>query len=273
MKKIIRLTESELVNVVKNVINETCLYESTMDRIEMWLKNHECAFITAWRTKYVNVTERTFEPKHIGHDKDHRGMKYEKDETFVVGDTFTTEEKKYYNRQLKASLLSLGFGVTNVRGVFREEGCTGCDSGQEESFFVVNKDDKAGFKEALFKLSEYYNQDCFMYSPKGSIEAYNIGTNFSEWPGYGNEEPAGKFNKHVQSMFMSRIGNQGFSFGNPDDMEDDKPKTFADRKAARMQKNFEKRIDEALDRIEYYNIGARRSIYDNSREVLKRLFA
>ena len=107
----------------------------------------------------------------------------------------------------------------------------------------------------MFEISEYYNQDSFMYSPKGTDEGFLIGTNKAAWPGYGNEEPSNKFKRDVQSIFMSRIGNRGFSFTNGDrinpndpkrkeklssddnNYETDRPMTFQDRKKERIKNN------------------------------------
>lgn len=79
---------------------------------------------------------------------------------------------------MKAALLSLGYGVTQIRGPYKEFGQS---ESQEESLFVVNLKDDPKFKKNLFKLSGYYNQDSFMYSPKGSDEGILIGTNNADF--------------------------------------------------------------------------------------------
>lgn len=258
------LNENKLKSIIRESINKM-LNESTLNRIEEYIKNEECAIITAWRDTLQNVTKETFTPKHITHEKGHRGNKIVTDAMFNVGDKFSTEEKKFYNRELKAKLLKYGYGVTQVRGTYRESGI----EGQEESLFVVNRNNDPNFKDVLFKLSEYYNQDSFLYSPKGTTEGYLIGTNTYDYPGYKNTVRSGQFRKNIQSMFMSRIGNKGFSFTDgkeidktdPDrfnkldngdnNYEIDKPMAFKDRKQERI-KGLSNESIERLLRIETY---------------------
>ena len=275
------------------------LQESSLNRVSEWIKSKECAFITAWRTRYIHTTPNTFKPKHIENGRfaetikayrrklengyeptedevlkfkemESSGECYWSGEEFSEGDIFTSDEKRHYNRELKATLLRLGYGVTNVRGVFREEGITGCDTNQEESFLVVNRNGDPNFKDTLFKLSEYYNQDCFMYSPFGSDEGFNIGTNAADWPGYRNSERAGAFRTNVQHKFMSRIGNAGFAFGDREKMKPDGRPSFRDRKQSRIDKQ-RKPMDERFDTIANYGIGGRRSIYECCDRVVEEL--
>lgn len=231
---------SEIVKKeIKNVIKE-----STIGRATYWIENYEIAVLTAWRDSLNNVTDNTFVPD----DKN-------------IGDNFSTKEKKMYNRELKAKLLQMGYGVTNVRGTYREGGADGTDV-QEESFLVVNLKDDAGFKAKIFQLSEYYNQDSFMYSPKGSDEAVLVGTNNCDFPGYGEEIPTGKLQKNVSSMFMTRVGNKGFSFADDADVYQDKPLTFNDRKRMRMNEKITKHL-ETFDRA---SIGAKYAILHEARK-------
>lgn len=275
----IKLTETKLRGMIKNAIKDV-LNESSMNRISDYVKNYECAMLTAWRNTYTDETNNTFKPNHMYHDKNKtndgrtvgRGIKHQ-GEPMRTGENFSTEEKKYYNRELKASLLRLGYGVTQVRGSYKE---FGQNESQEESLFVVNLKNDPNFKRNIFKLSEYYNQDSFMYSPNGSDEGILIGTNNAEFPGYGNEVPSGKFKRDIQSMFMSRIGNKGFSFTNGEKIsnndpnrntkfndgdnnyEKDSPMTFSDRKQARMNESVEKILN--LDTFDRYSINGKHAI-------------
>ena len=285
MKKTIILTEGDVRKIVRQCVNEALdgkqnLYESTMNRVMNWIKNYECATLTAWRDQYTDITDNTFKPTHIYHEKNvvdgktvgrgnkHAGAKMQQ------GEHFSTEEKKYYNRELKAALLCLKYGVTNIRGSYKE---CGKNESQEESFLVVNLNDDPNFKNNIFKLSEYYNQDSFMYSPKGSDEGFWVGTNNAAFPGYGKERPSTKFHRDVQSLFMSRIGNRGFSFsngervskddpnrneklsdGDSNNYEDDEPLTFADRKAQRMTESVERILQ--IDTFDRYGINGKHAI-------------
>lgn len=220
------------------------LFESNMNRIEKWVREKEIAILSAWRSKYTNVTDDTFKPNGKN-----------------VGDEFSTKEKKTYNRELKAKLLTLGYGVTNVRGVYREGGPKGSDE-QEESFFIVNLSNDADFKQKIFKLSEHYNQDSFIYSPMGTDEAVLIGTNNCDFPGYGNEVPQSSFKRNVASMFMSRIGSQGFAFADDNDTYSDDPLTFNDRKQDRL----EKALNENLETFKRHSVNAKNAIVSESRK-------
>lgn len=281
------ITEKRINEIVKNTVNEYLnkrekLTESSINRISNYVQNYECAILTAWRGTYTDVTDNTFKPMHITHNSMKtddgrtigRGNKVTTNEPINVGDNFSTEEKKFYNRELKASLLKLGYGVTQVRGSYKE---FGQNESQEESLFVVNLKDDPNFYKNIFKLSEYYNQDSFMYSPKGSDEGILIGTNNADFPGYGNTIKNGNFKRGIQSLFMSRIGNKGFSFTNGDKVtkddpnrgdklndyeknnyETDEPLSFADRKNMRMNESIEKIL--MIETYDKYSIGAKQAI-------------
>lgn len=275
----LKISETKLRGIIKNAV-QNALNESSMNRISDYVKNYECAMLTAWRNTYTDETDNTFKPNHIYHDKTKasdgrnigRGVKHQ-GQPMQSGENFSTEEKKYYNRELKASLLRLGYGVTQVRGSYKEYGQ---NESQEESLFVVNLKNDTNFKKNIFKLSEYYNQDSFMYSPKGTDEGFLIGTNNAEFPGYGKEVPSGKFKRDIQSMFMSRIGNKGFSFTNGEKIsnnypqrdtkfndgdnnyETDSPLTFSDRKQLRMNESIEKILK--LDTFDRYSINGKHAI-------------
>ena len=289
MKSKIVLTEDKLRSLIRTELNNV-LNESTMNRISDYIRNYECAIITAWRNTLQDTTDNTFKPSHISHNKEKvngkvigRGKKVV-GEPMQNGEDFSTEEKKYYNRELKAALLSLGYGVTQIRGSYKEYGQS---ESQEESLLVVNLKDDPKFKENIFKLSEYYNQDSFMYSPKGSDEGILIGTNNAPFPGYGEEIPSGKFKRDVQSMFMSRIGNKGFSFTNGDKVsksdtnrkdkldngdnnyETDEPQTFADRKKQRIGESIERLLQ--IDTYGRYGINAKRAIKYYGNNLLNKI--
>jgi hypothetical protein len=64
----------------------------------------------------------------------------------------------------------------------------------------------------MTKLGELFCQDSVMIIEKGGDNNYLIGTNNSEYPGYGKIEKMGKFKPHVESEFMTRVGDSPFSF-------------------------------------------------------------
>lgn len=231
--------------IIRENINRFLIQESSYERTMRFLVEYECAIITAWRGELKDESEFTNPDfRNISHEKGNRGHKIVSQDVKQHGDKFSTEEKKYNNNELRGLLLALKYGVQKVRGTYREGGVK---ESQEESYLVVNIHHDPKFKQNIFDMSEWYNQDSFIYSPEGSDEAFLVGTNSFEYPGYGKEEPSGKLHKYVRSMYMSRLGNKGFSFTNGEyngDMtdeyannyEDDKPQTFQDRKADRKEK-------------------------------------
>ena len=184
-------------NISQKLIKEDVetLCESSWSRILHWMETHDIATITAFRGSLRDVTEGTLIPD--GCD---------------VGYEFSLQENRNRNRQLKASLLADGYGVTSIFGSWIE-GISGSDAKEvaEESFFVVNLKDDPDFFNKLFKLSEYFNQDSFLFKEKGSDEAVLVGTNASDFPGYGNKVVAGELTS-LPSKFMSRIKKAAFAF-------------------------------------------------------------
>lgn len=199
---------------------------------------HDIACLTAYRDEFRNATDKTLDdrPQELKDADKARGITDAADKTPY---RYSTEEKKHRNRDLKASLLKFGYGVTSIRGNYIEN----FDTPQakevgENSYFIVNLKDDPNFYQNIFTLSELYNQDCFLFKAKDSDDAYNIGTNVGQWPGYDVKEPAGKFHTNVKSEFLSRIGNSSFAFM-PDDVKAEHDKTpydFHTRKQERTPK-------------------------------------
>lgn len=242
MRQTITITESELKSIIKDAINE-----SSLNRVLSWMNQYDIACLTAFRGEYKNATPNTKDDRPqdlVGSD-----MPYK----------YTTKEKVARNRELKASLLSLGYGVTNIRGNYIENyGTIDAVELGESSFFVVNLKDDPNFKQNIFELSEYYNQDCFLFKPKGSDEAYNIGTNYGEYPGYGNADSIGKLHINIDNEFLSRVGNASFAFTSDDNpKQDNREYGFKTRKQDRA--NAIREMLE-LDVYENYSRGSRMSI-------------
>jgi hypothetical protein len=215
-KKLNTIIENRIIEILNE--NNQIINESSISRIEKWVLSNDIAGISAFRGKLIYETENTLNDFGLGH-------------------VYTKPENIVRNRNLKATLLKLGYGVTKIAGSYVEQGG---DESQEESYIVVNLNDDPKFKENLFKLSEYYNQDSFLFKAKDDEDAYLIGTNNSDFPGYGNEINQGKFNKNVSAKYMSRINNQGFAFSKNDEdnpLSTDNPFTFSDRKKQRIEHN------------------------------------
>lgn len=262
------IKETDFRDIVKENVKRV-LFEKTLNRVEQYVRDYEIAIITAWRNQFINATDKTDRPTHIKTEKGQRGKKIDTQIPFDDGEQYTTVEKKYYNKQLQATLLNYGYGVTKVRGRWHEE-LSNPNSDDEESFFVVNLPRKDGtvdknFKQHIFELSEKTGQDAFTYSPKGSTKGYAIGTNNASWPGYGKSVELGNFTKNITAQAMTLVGNNGFSFLNTDtEYTNSQPNSFLQRKQQRKNNS----PVGVLETMESYNVIARRLITEEAREFL-----
>ncbi len=223
MEKIVRLNERELKNIihesVKIVLNERktnsfinevrnfntiidktnkTLNESSINRMLQWLKNCDCAFISAFRNELKDV--RDMNATYLGPDDKNQ---------WQIGKQFTHEENRQKNKLMVAELLQLGYGVTKVKGVY-PEGMT--DETSEESYLVVNRNDDENFLDNLLRISEYYNQDSIYYKEKGKTKGNLIGTNNNGFPEYHQKGEDSELKTSIASNYMSRMGNKAFSF-------------------------------------------------------------
>ena len=172
------------------------LNEKSLNRMMLWLNKCDCAFITAFRYKLIDIANP---------DKTYYGP----NDNWVDKKIFTHEENREKNKLLKAELLNLKYGVTTVKGVYPE----GMNNElSEESFFVVNRFNDPNFLNNLLSLAEYFNQDSIYYKPKDKTYGYLIGTNGATYPGYHKKGDESKLKPGSASNFMSRIGNKAFSF-------------------------------------------------------------
>jgi hypothetical protein len=223
MEKIVHLNENELKNIihesVKNIINEkktnsfinevrnfnsvidksnTNLNESSINRMLQWLKDCDCAFISAFRNELKDVKD--MDATYLGPDDKNQ---------WQIGKHFTHEENRQKNKLMVAKLLQLGYGVTKVKGVY-PEGMT--DETSEESYLVVNRNNDENFLDNLLSISELYNQDSIYYKEKGKTKGYLIGTNDSGFPEYHQKGEDSEMKTGTASNYMSRMGNKAFSF-------------------------------------------------------------
>ena len=170
---------------ILNEWNKFVINETSINRVRQHIMENETAFITAYRNDTKDYTK--CRPNHSKNDKN-----------------------KSRNKELKAVLMERGYGVTSVMGSYVEGfGTKAAKEVKEHSFFVVNLNDDPNFKEAIFKLSEFYCQDSFLYVPQGGKDALLIGTNDDDFPGYGVESNTGNFLGGFEGQFMSRVGKRG----------------------------------------------------------------
>lgn len=192
-----------------NELVEKVILESSISKILNYVKNFECATISASRGKLTNLTDNAYVPEDYADERD-----------------LTKEENRKRNTELKAKLLKLGYGVTALDGRFAEAG--EMFPGKETSYFVVNRNDDPEFFNNIFRLSEYFNQDSFLYKPAGTMSAKLIGTNNAErnedWgqPGFNNEIEVGDFHPNGFEGALSKMGNKVFQFRLNENKEQDK---------------------------------------------------
>lgn len=172
------------------------LNEKSLNRMMLWLNKCDCAFITAFRYKLIDIANP---------DKTYYGP----NDNWTDKKIFTHEENREKNKLLKAELLNLKYGVTTVKRVY-PEGMN--NESSVESFFVVNRFNDPNFLNNLLSLAEYFNQDSIYYKPKDKTYGYLIGTNGATYPGYYKKGDESKLKPCSASNFMSRIGNKAFSF-------------------------------------------------------------
>ena len=180
----------EIMDKFGNLLNE-----SSLNRIYSHIQEHDCAIITAFRSSMVNCVS--------GED----------DERIL-----NIRNNKNRNKNLKAALISLGYGVTGVKGTYIENFMSDNEiEVKEDSYFVVNLTDDPTFISKIIKLGEIFCQDSVLILERGGENNYLYGTNESDFPGYGESVPVGGFKPGIESEFMTRVSGRPFaleSFGN-----------------------------------------------------------
>ena len=171
------------------------LNESGLSRVHQHISAHDTAVITAFRND-PSSTEGCVDSAPPG----------EQEESPL-------KANKARNRNLKAVLLRMGYGVTRVDGSYIEnfDDVDNRKEVSEESFFVVNLKDDPGFNNNIVNLGQKFCQDSVLLIPQGGDAAFLLGTNES-WPGLGEKDPVGRFEGGKEAEFMSRVKGRPFVF-------------------------------------------------------------
>lgn len=152
---------------------------------------------------------------------------------------YTKEQNKERSRQLSARLLSLGYNITRLQGVYPEETSSQKKEdpqkeNKEISWFVVDVNNSGNLEDDLFKLGEKFKQDSILFIPKGAINndaiAYLIGTKpeGTEFIKYKEKIPFEKGRLGVSSpIYTSYVNGRPFIFENADDFFVKKPTGMA----------------------------------------------
>jgi len=156
------------------------------------------------------------------------------------GKPLNKSQNRERNKKLKAAVLSLGYGSTDVFGSWLE---TVAKTGEqvesaEESFFVVNLPNDPKFYQRMEALSTLWEQDAFLIKMAGKNPEL-VGTNETcVWIKKGDKRELGDFHLNKMSQNMTRIGNTPFVFDDKVNKITDAPlASFATRKKDRMAKN------------------------------------
>ena len=174
---------------IETLINEQIIYldkqesseeglrsaeNASLNRVVYWINKTDCANITAWRS----------------------GNKR------AINDA--------NNRELQETLRAMGYGVIKLQGFYAE---VGQDVSKENSFLVFDQNDDPNFYENLYKLSEKFDQDCFLYKAAEEDIAYLIGTNEDFIRDNGERVEAGRLRiGNISAKIYSEIGSGRISF-------------------------------------------------------------
>lgn len=166
------------------------LTESSLSRIHQHMMEHETAVISAYRNDIHDSKECT-------------------DNAVVAGEG---DKNILRSRDLKATLLSQGFGVTKVQGSYIENYKTDAAiEVAEKSLLVVNLTDNEEFFSLISQLGEKFCQDSVLLIPRGGKNVFLRGTNNHEFPGYGNDVEQGDIKMGEHHEFMTRVGGRSFA--------------------------------------------------------------
>ena len=175
-----------------NNYTKEVLTESGLSRMWTHMQDHQTGMITAFR----------------GDPDDDEGCVMGPQP--VEGET-ALDKNKMRNRDLKATLLKFGYGVTAVQGTYIENYMKdNAIEVKEPSFFVHNQENDPKFFANLEMLAQKFCQDSVLLVPQGGEGAYFKGTNGAEFPGLGKSQEVGKFRGGEEGQFMTRVGNRPF---------------------------------------------------------------
>jgi|ETNvirnome_6_100_1030635.scaffolds.fasta_scaffold17851_4 hypothetical protein len=158
--------------------NKYVLSESGLSRLYDHMMEHESAILTAFRNEY--------------------------------------SKKQNYkrNRELKAQLLSMGYGVTKVDGSYIENFETPqAIEVSEQSYFVSNREKVDGFAGSITSLGESFEQDSVLIIPAGAKGAYLVGTREgNDFPPFGDQISVGDLKMGREAEFMSKVKGRPIVF-------------------------------------------------------------
>lgn len=182
---------------------------SSMSRIVSYLERFDCGTISAYRGYEGQIIQQ------LGTDE----FKRQLDNDPHAFDQYKVKQvvNKKNSQLLKQKLLSLGYGVVAIYGVYKEIGSP--TESKESSWFVFDYKQKGTLKKHLLYLGNQFEQDSITYADAGTdFDLYNTSP-FSTKP----NQPLHKANGNVvqqfkgygvglnsEQQFFSRLGNKHF---------------------------------------------------------------
>lgn len=134
--------------------------------------------------------------------------------------SLTSKENKERTFQLKTDLVKLGYSVTAIKGVYKENyGQPDEIEVHEDSFIVFDHKASGDLEENLLKLGKKYDQDSVTFSSVSDGEYWLIGTNNSGYPGMGNRVKLGSAMFGKNGEFFSSVRGRPFVFESVSDGE------------------------------------------------------
>lgn len=131
-----------------------------------------------------------------------------------TGKPYTYRENLQRNKSLLAKLKVAGFSVTSIKGSYIENyGTADAREVGENSFLVVDTQNKGNLKSVLLALGEEFEQDSIIFGTAGGAGVL-IGTNHCPggYPGYHKEAARGGAIFGKSGEFMSRVNGRPFVF-------------------------------------------------------------
>ena len=167
-------------------LNESLLVESGLSRVWKQTREHDYGTITAFRSA----------------------------EDCNKGKPYTKADNMKRNKSLVSKLQSLRYGITKIKGSYIENyGSQNEKEVGENSFIVIDLQDKGSLKRDLLKLGEEFEQDSIIFGNAGKAGVL-FGTNKCPdgYPGFGKKVKQGGAIFGEKGEFMSRVKGRPFIF-------------------------------------------------------------
>lgn len=184
---------------------------SSMSRIVSYLERFDCGTISAYRGYEGPIIQQ------LGTEEFERQLNADPH----AFDQYKVKQvvNKKNSQLLKQKLLSLGYGVIAIYGVYKEIGSP--TESKESSWFVFDYKQKGTLKKHLLYLGNQFEQDSITYADAGTdFDLYNTSP-FSREPNKPLHKAKGnkqyRFNSYSigslpnsEQQFFSRLGNKPF---------------------------------------------------------------